>query len=129
MFDIGFWELSLIAVVALVVIGPERLPGVARTVGKWIGTTKRFVNSVQSDINTEVSKADKLKHLLEEQTQIQSMHEIIEQTPHDADERKAVPRAKPDYQVKAMPDAETPDVATDETKPASADAANVKENG
>ena len=126
MFDIGFWELSLIAVVALVVIGPERLPGVARTAGKWIGTAKRFVSSVQADINTEVSKADELKHLLEEQTQIQSMHEIIEQTPHDADERKPVPSAKPEYLVKAMPDAETPDK---EAKPASSDTENVKENG
>lgn len=126
MFDIGFWELGLIAVVALVVIGPERLPGVARTAGKWIGTAKRFVNSVQTDINTEVNKADELKRLLEEQTQIQSMHEILEQTPHDADDRKPAPAAKPEYLVKAMPDAETPN---EETKPASADVVNVKENG
>ena len=58
MFDIGFWELAVIAVVALVVIGPERLPGVARTAGRWIGSARRFVQSVQADINAEVSKAD-----------------------------------------------------------------------
>ena len=63
MFDIGFWELGLIAVVGLLVIGPEQLPGVARTVGKWVGTAKRFVNSVQDDINAEVGKADKLQRL------------------------------------------------------------------
>lgn len=103
MFDIGFWELCLIAVVALVVIGPERLPGVARTAGKWIGSARRFVSSVQADINTEVGKADELKRLLDEQAQIQSLHEIIEEGPVDSDERKPVPRAKPDYALKAMP--------------------------
>lgn len=119
MFDIGFMELALIGVVALVVIGPERLPGVARTVGKWVGNARRFVSSVQADINLEVNKADELKRLLEEQGKIQSMHEILEQTPAEQDERKPVPRAvpatpkspaeipvekKPGYQVKAIND-------------------------
>ena len=103
MFDIGFWELCLIAVVALVVIGPERLPGVARTAGKWIGSARRFVSSMQADINAEVGKADELKRLLDEQAQIQSLHEIIEEGPIDSNERKPVPRAKPDYVLKAIP--------------------------
>jgi len=113
MFDIGFLELGLIAVVALVVIGPERLPGVARTAGKWIGTAKRFVNTVQSDINAEVGKADTLKRLLEEQTNLQSVHEIIETTVSGEDSRKPVPRAKSDYLVKAVPN-ESADESTDE---------------
>ena len=49
MFDIGFWELAVIAVVALLVIGPERLPDVARTMGKWIGSARRLINTVQSE--------------------------------------------------------------------------------
>jgi len=80
MFDIGFWELAIIGVVALLVIGPERLPGVARTVGQWVGKAKKFVSYVQSDIKQELSKADELKKLLEEQVQIKEVHEIIEQT-------------------------------------------------
>jgi len=104
MFDIGFWELGIIAVVALLVIGPERLPGVARTAGKWIGSAKRFVSSVQSDINAEVGKADELKRLLEEQTNIQSVHEILENPASEENSRKPVPREKSDYLVKAMPD-------------------------
>ena len=118
MFDIGFWELALIAVVALVVIGPERLPGVARTAGKWIGNARRFVSSVQSDIKAEVGKADELKRMLEEQTQLQSMHEIIETTVNGEDERKPVPRAKPDYIVKAMPDVP---IAKDTASPSESD--------
>ena len=80
MFDIGFWELTIIAVVALVVIGPERLPAVARTVGVWVGKGRRFVRSVQEDINREVGKSEELTKLIEEQSQLKEMHEIIEQT-------------------------------------------------
>lgn len=104
MFDIGFWELGLIAVVGLLVIGPERLPDVARTIGKWVGSARRLINSVQAEINTEVNKADELKRLLEEQSEIKSVHEILETTVTGEENRKPVPRAKPEYLVKAMPD-------------------------
>ena len=80
MFDIGVLELVLIAVVALLVIGPERLPAVARTVGYWFGKTRKFVLSVQEDFNRELTKSEELKHLLEEQAKIKDVHEIIEQT-------------------------------------------------
>ena len=54
MFDIGFSELMVIAVVALVVIGPERLPRVARTLGHLFGRLQRYVNEVKSDISREM---------------------------------------------------------------------------
>ena len=53
MFDIGFTELMVIAIVALVVIGPEKLPMVARTVGAYLGRLQRYVNDVKADINRE----------------------------------------------------------------------------
>lgn len=80
MFDIGIMELGLIAVVALLVIGPERLPAVARTVGFWFGKARKFVSSVQEDFNREVVKSEELKRLVEEQGKIKDVHEIIEQT-------------------------------------------------
>ena len=80
MFDIGFLELAVIGVVALIVIGPEKLPAVARTMGFWLGKARRFVSTVQDDINREVNKTGELKRLLEEQSKIKEMHEIIEQT-------------------------------------------------
>ena len=64
MFDIGFSELLLIGVVALVVIGPERLPGVARTLGHLFGRMQRYVNEVKSDIQREV-ELDELRKLRE----------------------------------------------------------------
>jgi sec-independent protein translocase protein TatB len=54
MFDIGFSELVVIGVVALIVIGPERLPKVARTAGHLYGRLQRYVSSVKSDIGREI---------------------------------------------------------------------------
>ena len=54
MFDIGFSELLVIGLVALIVIGPEKLPRVARTVGHLVGRLQRYVADVKSDINREV---------------------------------------------------------------------------
>ncbi len=114
MFDIGFMEMALIGVVALVVIGPERLPGVARTVGQWMGSARRFMSSVQADINLEVNKTDELKRLLEEQTKIRSLHDILEQTPTESDDRKPVPRAVPSKQ---QPSTREPQRTLPEQKP------------
>ncbi len=62
MFDIGFSELVVIGIVALVVIGPERLPKVARTVGHLLGRAQRYVNDVKADINREM-QLDELRKL------------------------------------------------------------------
>ena len=62
MFDIGFSELLVIAVVALIVIGPERLPKVARTLGHLFGRMQRYVNDVKADISREM-ELDELRKL------------------------------------------------------------------
>jgi sec-independent protein translocase protein TatB len=59
-FDVGFTELMVIAVVALIVIGPERLPRVARTLGHLFGRLQRYVNDVKADISREI-ELDELK--------------------------------------------------------------------
>ena len=61
-FDIGFSELVVIGLVALIVIGPERLPRVARTVGHLIGRLQRYVADVKADINREV-ELDELRKM------------------------------------------------------------------
>ncbi|MDR2188377.1 MAG: Sec-independent protein translocase protein TatB [Azonexus sp.] len=68
MFDIGFSELMVIGIVALIVIGPERLPRVARTVGHLLGRAQRYVNDVKTDINREI-QLDELKKLQSEVTE------------------------------------------------------------
>ncbi len=71
MFDVGFSEMLVIAVVALVVIGPEKLPGVAKTVGAWFGRLQRYVNDVKADINREIELEElrKFKTQFEEAAQ------------------------------------------------------------
>jgi sec-independent protein translocase protein TatB len=61
-FDIGFSELVVIGLVALIVIGPERLPRVARTVGHLVGRLQRYVADVKADINREV-ELDELRKM------------------------------------------------------------------
>ena len=76
MFDIGFSEIVVIGVVALIVIGPERLPKVARTLGHMFGRLQRYVNEVKADINREM-ELDELRKL---QAQVQSAARDIEQS-------------------------------------------------
>ena len=79
MFDVGFFELMLIGVVALLVVGPERLPKLARTAGMWLGKGKQMINSVKADIAKEM-KAEELKKIMEQQEQLNPVHEIMEDT-------------------------------------------------
>lgn len=65
MFDIGFSELVVIGVVGLVVIGPERLPRVARTVGALIGRAQRYFNQVKDDVNREL-RVDEMRKMQEQ---------------------------------------------------------------
>jgi len=58
MFDIGFSEMVVIAVVALIVIGPERLPGVARTMGALLGRMQRYFTDVKAEVNRELQLED-----------------------------------------------------------------------
>ena len=74
MFDIGFSEIVVIAVVALIVIGPERLPKAARTAGHLFGRLQRYVSDVKADINREM-ELDELRKL---QQQVQSAARDIE---------------------------------------------------
>jgi len=71
MFDIGFSELMVIAVIALVVIGPERLPRVARTLGHLAGRLQRYVSDVKNDINREI-ELDELRKMRDSMQQAAS---------------------------------------------------------
>jgi sec-independent protein translocase protein TatB len=71
MFDIGFSELVLIGILALLVLGPKRLPEVARTAGRWMAQLRRFVTNVKQDFDRELhgeelAELRKLKQELDE---------------------------------------------------------------
>lgn len=75
MFDISFAELVVVGIVALIVIGPERLPAVARTVGYFLGRARRYVDQVKHDLHEEM-ELDSLKKLRD------SMHETANSFEH-----------------------------------------------
>jgi len=87
MFDIGFWELLLIAVVALVVVGPERLPKLVRVSGLWIGRASASVRAIRNDIASEL-RAEELQQALNKTVDLDAITDTTSnsiQTPSKAD--------------------------------------------
>lgn len=80
MFELSFSELALIALIALIVIGPERLPGVARTVGKWIGKVQRMAASVRADIDRELQTEELKKMLTEQKAEMEELRNIVDES-------------------------------------------------
>ena len=78
MFDIGFWELAVIGTIMLIVLGPERLPGVARTAGFWLSKIRRMVSDVKTEVKREMDAAE-LKELDDAKNQIQEATKTVHQ--------------------------------------------------
>ena len=82
MFDIGFSEIIFIMVIALLVVGPERLPRIARTAGLWVGKMRGFVSSVKADIDRELA-TDELRKALDKQAAVPELEELIDEVTGD----------------------------------------------
>jgi sec-independent protein translocase protein TatB len=122
MFDIGFSELMVIAVVALVVIGPERLPKVARTLGHLFGRMQRYVNDVKADITREMQLEELRKLQSEMEQTARSLETSVTQEIRGAEEelnkigREAAmdPAATPPTPPSAPPAGDTPGAAAEQ---------------
>jgi sec-independent protein translocase protein TatB len=77
MFEIGFAELVLLFVVALIVVGPERLPALARTLGQWVAKARRMVAEVKGEIEREV-QVEELKQAMRQQEGIAEIKHLAE---------------------------------------------------
>lgn len=77
MFEVGFGEILMLALVTLLVVGPEQIPKVARTVGLWVGRMRRLVNSVRADMEREL-RAEEMKEFLRQQKLQTPIDELIE---------------------------------------------------
>ena len=86
MFDFGFSKIFLLAVVALVVIGPERLPKVARTMGLLYGRLQRYVTQVKADISREMEAADLGKIKTEFESAARSFESEVQSSMHGVDQ-------------------------------------------
>ena len=80
MFDFGFWELAIVLAVALLVVGPDKLPILAAKVGRWIGKAKRMVQSVRSDIESEIKAAELKEMLQKQQNEISELRNILNES-------------------------------------------------
>ena len=101
MFDIGFWELSLIAIIGLMVLGPERLPAVARVIGGYLRKARQTWASVRAEISAELNAAE-LRKAVEE-----PVEEVREAMREPVDDLKDMHRQT--QQRVEFPDAETAD--------------------
>ena len=80
MFDFGFWEIAIIGIITLIVVGPEKMPTIARKAGLYFGKLNRFFNKVKSDINEEL-RMDEIKDEMsmdEEKIIISEVTEVIQ---------------------------------------------------
>lgn len=100
MFDISFSELVVIGIVGLIVIGPERLPSVARTLGKYVGRMRRFINNVKHDIDREL-RQEEIRQALKRDASLDEIKNIINDSRYTIEDE--VQQSK-DYAVKARDD-------------------------
>ncbi len=85
MFDIGFSELILIGVVALLVLGPDRLPGAARVAGLWLGRIKRSFNTIKEDVERELG-ADDIRRELRNEGILEKERKALKETADKANQ-------------------------------------------
>jgi len=77
MFDVGFWEILLILVMALVIIGPERLPGAARKAGFFVGKARRYIEGVRSEVEAEFDVKEFKRVLHNQEVQINELQQQL----------------------------------------------------
>ena len=106
MFDIGFWELIVIVVIALLVIGPEQLPGFVRDLGRWTGRLRRLIH----DTRHELERGLKIDEQVELDRKLSGLDVMLRIAPDQQPGFKPAPPRKPDEPPKTAPRAgEHPD--------------------
>ncbi len=133
MFDIGFTELMLIGIVSLVVIGPERLPAVAKTAGQWIAKLQRFVRGVKTDLASELETGDLKKLIGDQREQIDELRKMVTTAKNDFEKstNDAVQDAKStlnELETKVA-DSQTPVNSPDESASSSSQEASSNQSG
>lgn len=95
MFDIGFAELLLIAVVALLVIGPERLPSAIKTASVWLGRLKRSYNDIKREVELELHNNEVMENLKRAQSEIEDTINVDLNASAPSDTKPAQPSVDP----------------------------------
>ncbi len=113
MFDIGFWELFLILILALLIVGPERLPQAARTAGYWFGKARRYVEGVKEEVTSEFDVSELKTMMHNQEVQINELKGKLNETV-SLDEKPQQPD-EPDYEI-IEEEAETTDEKSEKSR-------------
>ena len=87
MFDFGFWEIAIIAVITLIVVGPERMPSLARKAGVYAGKLNKFVKKIKYDIDEQI-KVDELKDQLSFEDEKSTLSETLDDVKASSEDSK-----------------------------------------
>ncbi|MGN8159997.1 Sec-independent protein translocase protein TatB [Salinisphaera sp. RV14] len=120
MFDIGFWELAVLGVIGLIVLGPERLPVVARTLGRWASRARHYVNALTTELENEVATEDIRRDVRRAREQIEAETQEF----RSSTERAVSPLMEP-IEGEAEPTENASGEQNTPTRPAAEDAASV----
>ncbi|GBE11236.1 sec-independent protein translocase protein TatB [bacterium BMS3Bbin12] len=122
MFDFGFWELVVVMVVALVVVGPERLPQIARTAGLWIGRLRRMADGVREEIQRELAAEDLKKSIkdLKGEAGFDELDQVMRETEAAMHDTPDSPAHDAKYEIleEEPEESTTPGAATESDGPA-----------
>lgn len=105
MFDIGFWEIVLISVIGLIVLGPERLPVAIRTVLRWVRTVKGAANSMKNEISQELKIHEMHENL--RKAEQQGMQDISPELTESVESLKQAAQSVTRPYAKSVPETET----------------------
>ena len=127
MFDVGFWEIVFILVLALVIIGPERLPGAARQLGFFVGKARRYIEGVRSEVESELDIGEFKRMLHNQEVQINELQQQLKTSVDgvSADIKKDLPSSDflTDTPSHSFHEELAPDTEGPETENAAADGA------
>lgn len=116
MFDIGFWELVVIGVVALLVFGPEEFPVMVRNVMGTLRGVRRMLSNVRADLTHEINKAEELKQLVAREVEVAKLHEMInDEQPTVPVKGRSLPDAAPQQPNDSSPQGSIQEVAPPDT--------------
>ena len=87
MFDFGIWEIAIIFVITLIVVGPKKMPALARKAGLYVGKFRKFVSKIKNDINSEI-EAEELKEQLSVKNEELLVSQTLDEAKSDIDEIK-----------------------------------------
>lgn len=115
MFDIGFSEILIISVVAILVVGPKEFPALVRTIGRWMGKARSVAGEVKNEFQRELAKTEELTRRIERESEIAELHKVIDETKATIPINAPLPGAPAGGGEK--PGASGPATSSSETKP------------